>query len=50
MHGGAAGEWAHGRRWPGRPAAVPLIRPAEIVLEAGPYVPPHLACAFPAGT
>ncbi len=39
----------NGGRWPGRPAAVPLTRHAEIVLEAGPYVPPHPAYAFPGG-
>ena len=39
-----------GKRWPGSPASVPLTRHAEIVLEVGPYVPPHLSYAFPAGT
>jgi len=29
---------------------VPLTRHAEIVLEIGPYVPPHLSYAFPPGT
>ena len=39
-----------GRPWHGAPTAVPLIRHAEIVLEIGPYVPPHLSYAFPTGT
>lgn len=39
-----------GRAWPGAPAAVPLTRHAEIVLEVGPYVPPHLSYAFSPGT
>ncbi len=39
-----------GRPWPGAPAAIPLRRHAEIVLEAGPFVPPHRAYTFPAGT
>jgi hypothetical protein len=39
-----------GERWPGTPAAVPLTRHAEIVLEVGPYVPPHSSYTFPPGT
>ncbi len=39
-----------GRRWNGAPAAVPLTRHAEIVLEVGPHVPPHSSYAFPPGT
>jgi len=39
-----------GRPWPGPPAAVPLTRHAEIVLEVGPYVPPHHSYTFPADT
>ena len=39
-----------GRPWRGPPAAVPLTRHAEIVLEVGPHVPPHPAYAFPPGT
>jgi hypothetical protein len=38
-----------GRRWTGSPAAVPLSRHAEIVLEVGPYVPPHASYTFPPG-
>ena len=32
------------------PGAIPLTRHAEIVLELGPYVPPHRSFAFPPGT
>lgn len=39
-----------GRRWHGEPGGVPLVRHAEIVIEAGPYVPPHSSYAFPPGT
>jgi hypothetical protein len=39
-----------GRRRLGPPAAVPLRRHAEIVLEVGPPVPPHAAYTFPPGT
>jgi hypothetical protein len=42
--------FVNGKRWPGAPAAVPLTRHAEIVLEVGPHVPPHPSYAFPAGT
>jgi hypothetical protein len=39
-----------GRPWRDTPAAVPLTRHAEIVLEVGPHVPPHSSYAFPPGT
>jgi hypothetical protein len=39
-----------GKPWPGAPAAVPLTRHAEIVLEVGPDVPPHSSYTFPPGT
>lgn len=39
-----------GRPWSGAPAAVPLTRHAEIVLEVGPHVSPHSSYAFPPGT
>jgi hypothetical protein len=39
-----------GKPWPGAPAAVPLTRHAEIVLEVGPHVPPHSSYTFPPGT
>jgi len=42
--------FVNGRPWPGPPAAVPLSRHAEIVLEVGPYVPPHRSYTFPLGT
>jgi hypothetical protein len=42
--------YVDGRVWHGTPAAVPLARHAEIVLEVGPYVPPHRSYAFPPGT
>jgi hypothetical protein len=32
------------------PGSVPLTRHAEIVLEVGPYVPPHTSYTFPQGT
>ena len=38
-----------GRRWSGPPGRVPLTRHAEIVVEAGPYVPPHSSYTFPPG-
>jgi hypothetical protein len=39
-----------GRRVAGDPAAIPLTRHAQIVLEVGePRVPPHRAYRFPAG-
>ncbi len=41
--------YVDGRRAPGAPGAVRLRRHAEIVLEAGPYVPPHHAYRFPPG-
>ena len=39
-----------GRRWHGSPGRVPLAPHAEIVLEVGPYVPPHRSYTFPPGT
>jgi hypothetical protein len=38
-----------GRRVAGAPAAVPLRRHAEIVVEIGPYVPPHRSYVFAGG-
>lgn len=38
-----------GRRWPASPGQVPLLRHSEIVLEVGPYVPPHTSYTFPPG-
>lgn len=48
--GDAVRVFVDGRPRPGPPASVPLRRHAEIVLEVGPYVPPHAAYAFPPGT
>ena len=42
--------YVDGRPWPGAPAAVPLTRHAEIVLEVGLHVPPHPSYTFPPGT
>jgi hypothetical protein len=39
-----------GRRWTGPPSRIPLKAHAEIVLEVGPYVPPHHSYTFPPGT
>jgi hypothetical protein len=39
-----------GQRWRRLPGSVPLARHAEIVVEVGPYVPPHRTYAFPPGT
>jgi hypothetical protein len=39
-----------GHRRRGPPGAVPLTRHAEIVLEVGPFVPPHASYTFPPGT
>lgn len=39
-----------GRRRPEPPGRVRLTRHAEIVLELGPYVPPHPAYTFPPGS
>jgi hypothetical protein len=38
-----------GREWRGDPRAIPLARHAQIVLELGPFVPPHPAYRFPPG-
>jgi hypothetical protein len=39
-----------GRRWRAAPGAVALAPHAVIVLEVGPYVPPHVSYRFPPGT
>lgn len=41
--------FVNGLRWTGEPGAVPLARHEEIVLEVGPYVPPHSSYTFPPG-
>jgi hypothetical protein len=38
-----------GRRWRGSPAAIPLVRHAQIVLELGGYVAPHPRYLFAPG-
>jgi hypothetical protein len=38
-----------GRRWTAPLSELPLLRHAEIVLEAGPFVAPHRSYRFPAG-
>lgn len=38
-----------GRLWSGMPGSVPLTPDAEIVVEVGPYVPPHSSFRFPPG-
>jgi hypothetical protein len=48
--GGRVRVFVDGRPWPGPPERVPLRRHAEIVLEVGPYVPPHASYEFPPGT
>ena len=48
--GGRVRAYVDGRRWTRTaPAAIPLTRHAEIVLELGPYVPPHRSFTFPPG-
>jgi hypothetical protein len=39
-----------GHRWTRSPAAIPLSQHAVIVVEIGPFVPPHRQYAFPPGT
>jgi hypothetical protein len=41
--------FVNGRRHPGSVGQIRLRRHAEIVLEVGPYVPPHRAYRFPPG-
>jgi hypothetical protein len=47
--GGRVRAYVAGRRWHGAPAAIPLSDHAAIVLEVGPYVPPHRFFLFPRG-
>jgi hypothetical protein len=39
-----------GRSWRAPPAGVPLSVHSEIVVEVGPYVPPHSSYTFPPGS
>jgi len=42
--------FVNGERWRHSAASVPLAAHSEIVLEVGPYVPPHTSYTFPPGT
>jgi len=44
---GVVSAWVGGKRRRGDPAAIPLTRHAEIVLELGGYIPPHTFFLFP---
>lgn len=44
--GASVAAFVDGRRWRGPPGAIPLTSHAEIVLEVGPYVPPHASYTF----
>lgn len=44
--GGHALTFVDGRPWHGDPSALPLTSGAEIVVEIGPYVPPHHRYTF----
>jgi hypothetical protein len=47
---GAVTAHVDGRRWDGDPAAIPLGRHAQIVLQVGrPRIRPHVVYTFPAG-
>jgi hypothetical protein len=46
---GAVRAFVDGTRWPEASGTVPLTYHSEIVLEVGPYVPPHRSFAFPPG-
>jgi hypothetical protein len=48
---GTVSAYVDGRRWTATaPSQIPLTRHAEIVLEVGPFVPPHRSFAFPPGS
>jgi hypothetical protein len=49
-HGTRVSVFIGGRRWSGSPRDVPLARHSEIVLEVGPYVPPHAFYTLPPGS
>ena len=38
-----------GREWRGDPRAIPLEPHAQIVVQVGPFIPPHARYAFPPG-
>jgi hypothetical protein len=48
--GSAVRLYVDGRRRPVSPGALVLTPHAEVVLEVGPYVPPHRTYTFPPGT
>jgi hypothetical protein len=48
--GGRVRVYVEGRPWRASPGTVPLTRHTEIVVEVGPYVPPHRSYTFPPGT
>jgi hypothetical protein len=47
--GKAVRVFVDGQRWRGEPGSVRLMRHSEIVLEVGPFVPPHSRYTFPPG-
>lgn len=48
---GTVTAYVDGRRWTASPPAqIPLTSHAEIVLEVGPFVPPHRSFSFPPGS
>ncbi len=48
--GARVAAFVNGRWWRGPPGRVPLAPHSEIVLEVGPYVPPHRSYTFPPGS
>lgn len=48
--GSSVSVFVNGRRRGGSPGSVPLTPHAEIVLEVGPFVPPHASYTFPPRT
>jgi hypothetical protein len=44
---GSVTAFLDGRRWRDDPTRIPLRRHAQVVLELGPYVPPHASYLFP---
>ncbi len=50
FRGSRVAVFVDGRRWRGDPRLVPLTPHAEVVLEVGPYVPPHATYQFPPGS
>jgi hypothetical protein len=41
--------WVNGRLWPGDVRSIPLRQHAEVVLELGRFVPPHVSYRFEKG-